>query len=181
MLMQSDEGPLISSLVVREMDFAVWTPLAKGITDSFLFSRLRRCPENCPYTADTGKPKEELSYFNSGLLVIHPSNTEFERLKAALDRIENLAKYVFADQDFLNQVYAGRWVCLPYTYNALRPLITAHPNMWRDEDVRIVHYIFKKPWLDLDWMARSEEENRKQEFYTVNSWWFQAYEKANLN
>lgn len=55
----------------------------------------------------------------------------------------------FADQSLLGLLFAGRWAPLPYVYNALRPmrLRRVHGAIWRDDEVRNVHYItMPKPW-----------------------------------
>jgi hypothetical protein len=46
-------------------------------------------------------------------------------------------------------------------------LRTAHPQIWRDEDVKNVHYIIGKPWND---KAKGESEE-----YT-HVWWWEADE-----
>ncbi len=49
----------------------------------------------------------------------------------------------FPDQDFLAKFYRGRFTPLPYIYNALKTLRGCHEPMWRDEEVRNVHYILE--------------------------------------
>jgi hypothetical protein len=38
--------------------------------------------------------------------------------------------------------FRGRWVPIPYVYNALKTLKTAHTDIWNDDDVRNVHYMY---------------------------------------
>lgn len=59
------------------------------------------------------------------------------------------SKYEFADQSLLSDIFHGRWVPLPYVYNALKTLRWegVHDCIWRDESVKNVHYILNpKPW-----------------------------------
>ena len=43
-------------------------------------------------------------------------------------------------QDFLNGYWAGRWLHLPYTYNAQKRIKYHHPSLWRLEDIQIIHF-----------------------------------------
>lgn len=59
----------------------------------------------------------------------------------------------FADQSLLSDLFRGRWVPLPYIYNALKTLRweTVHKEIWRDDKVKNVHYILApKPWDEMD-------------------------------
>lgn len=59
----------------------------------------------------------------------------------------------FADQSLLSDLFRGRWVALPYVYNALKTLRWegVHDAIWRDEEVKNVHYILSpKPWDEMD-------------------------------
>ena len=61
----------------------------------------------------------------------------------------------------------------PYIYNALKTLRTAHPQIWKDEEVKNVHYILAKPWDDKfgeesledthTWWWKVDEERRRKE------------------
>ena len=53
----------------------------------------------------------------------------------------------FPDQDLLAAVYNGRWKPLPWCYNALKTLRKIHQPLWRNEEIRCLHYILpEKPW-----------------------------------
>ncbi|WFD35406.1 hypothetical protein MCUN1_002260 [Malassezia cuniculi] len=110
-------------------------------------------PENCAYSArESGA---ELSYpmpvppdahglLNSGLVVLVPSAEQEQALHCFLDQhAEHVGKYKFPDQDLLADVYAGRWLPLPWYYNALKTLRRCHAGMWDDSKVRVVHYILE--------------------------------------
>jgi alpha-N-acetylglucosamine transferase len=107
-------------------------------------------PENCFYThlcdgdADALDPRD--AYFNGGTLVLEPDEAVFAELLAELGAIDDLTRYVFAEQDFLNEHYRGRWVALPYVYNALKTLPFQHPTLWDDTRVKNIHFIIDKPW-----------------------------------
>ena len=117
-------------------------------------------------------PARSLGSLNSGLLVIQPSQTHFDEIVAHMD--VHADEYSFPDQDLLADLYRGRWVPLPYIYNALKTLRSAgvHDKIWRDESVKNVHYILTpKPWDELDdngeWKGTDE----------THSWWAKANKK----
>ena len=58
----------------------------------------------------------------------------------------DVPKMLFFDQDLLAIVYRNKWKPLPYIYNALKPMRSCHSDLWRDEDVKVLHYILAKPW-----------------------------------
>jgi lipopolysaccharide biosynthesis glycosyltransferase len=79
-------------------------------------------------------------------------------------------KYIFPDQDVIANTFPGRWVPLPYVYNALKPMRFkgVHDAIWRDESVKNVHYILApKPW-DRD---ETDEKNEQNE---MDWWWIEA-------
>ncbi|KAL1994404.1 hypothetical protein VTN49DRAFT_3073 [Thermomyces lanuginosus] len=118
-------------------------------------------PENCALTTQHAEPDRAqregapassgVGMLNSGLLVINPSRGIFDKIQAALNEPALVQKYHFPDQGLLSDIFAGRWYPLPYIYNGLRTLRWegVHSAIWRDEEVKVVHYIFdNKPWLD---------------------------------
>jgi lipopolysaccharide biosynthesis glycosyltransferase len=147
-------------------------------------------PSNCAYNYSSSevalhalfhsaqdKP-QTLNYFNSGLIVLKPSKKILDAMLTALHNLSELTKYKFPDQDFLNEKFSGKWIPLSYKYNALKTYRSRHPSMWVDEEIKIAHYIYiLKPWNYLNWTDMSEEEQRRDGYYVVNSWWFEAYGK----
>ncbi|EMD94301.1 glycosyltransferase family 8 protein [Bipolaris maydis ATCC 48331] len=143
-------------------------------------------PENCAYTHQHGKPDEAqttgspcttgLQYMNGGLQVVNPSKAVYDLILKTLDKPQT-ADYAFADQSLLSDLFRGRWVGLPYVYNALKTLRWkgVHDSIWRDEEVKNVHYILApKPWngkevhneADLvthGWFWDMNEERKKAE------------------
>jgi lipopolysaccharide biosynthesis glycosyltransferase len=104
---------------------------------------------------------------NSGLLVVRPSLSAWAEIQAVLHVPERTEKYDFPDQELLSEVFRGRWVALPYVYNALKTMrwIGVHDEIWRDEEVKNVHYIFaKKPW----------HENPDNGMDETSCWWWEV-------
>lgn len=67
----------------------------------------------------------------------------------------------FAEQSLLGRLFPRRWAPLPYAYNALKTLRWrgVHDGLWRDGEVRCVHYILTpKPW---EREGRGEREKEK--------------------
>lgn len=117
-----------------------------------------RTPENCAFTFQhstpdiaqtTGSPSDiGLGLPNGGLLVVNPSKGVYDKIVDQLATSATLS-YDFADQSLLGDLFYGRWVALPYIYNALKTLRWegVHDAIWRDEEVKNVHYILSpKPW-----------------------------------
>ena len=100
-------------------------------------------PDNCGYTASTSQRE---NYLNGGLLVLTPDEAVFGDFLEWLAAVEDLSRYPFAEQDFLNEYYRGRWQPLPYVYNALKTLAFQHPSLWDLAEVKNLHYIIDKPW-----------------------------------
>lgn len=121
---------------------------------------LFRTPENCPYTpleypaclshgtAITPHSPGPYSLLNGGVVVLTPSRENAHNVSRFLHTSPLVSTFKFPDQDFLAELFRGRWHPLPWVYNALKSLRFIHPEIWRDEDVRCVHYIMaEKPWI----------------------------------
>ncbi|PWN49062.1 nucleotide-diphospho-sugar transferase [Violaceomyces palustris] len=80
---------------------------------------------------------------NSGLVVLKPSCETMSAMIEKIDTDPRVPEYRFPDQDFLADWYEGRLHILPWCYNALKKLRLVHPNIWRDDEVRNVHYILE--------------------------------------
>ena len=52
-----------------------------------------------------------------------------------------IATSQFPDQDVLAAVFRGRWQPLPWWSNALKTARAVHPEVWADEEVRLLHYM----------------------------------------
>ncbi|MEI9978500.1 MAG: glycosyltransferase family 8 protein [Edaphobacter sp.] len=134
-------------------------------------------PENCYYTYAQTEPKQTIEspiasegdYFNAGLLVFEPQKSD---LAAFLRRLASpdAPDFPFAEQDFLNNYFRGRWRILPYVFNALKTLRDCHPSLWDIRDIRNIHYILDKPW---------QVEGRVDETDNdLNSLWLEVYNNA---
>ena len=136
-------------------------------------------PENCAYTrlhsnpsaaSSTPPPPGPLAALNSGLLVIRPSILYYNAILERLDGPDT-ASMAFPDQDLLADVFHGRWVVLPYVYNALKTLRWkgVHDVFWRDDEVKNVHYILSpKPWDDVD------GDGAGADLEETHQWWMEA-------
>ncbi|KAL7808153.1 glycosyltransferase family 8 protein [Trichoderma gracile] len=137
-------------------------------------------PENCAFTSQHADPETAqteapdpaagpLGFMNGGLQVVNPSEALYAQIVAHMEA--DAANMDFADQSLLSDLYRGRWVPLPYTYNALKTMRWkgVHDRIWRDERVKNVHYILSpKPWDEIgekgEWTG-SDESHR---------WWYDA-------
>ncbi|GBE77924.1 nucleotide-diphospho-sugar transferase [Sparassis latifolia] len=119
-------------------------------------------------TESSPRPYTQL---NSGTVVLHPSHELSEGLKHFLSTSPLVPTFSFPDQDLLSAFFKGKWKPLPWCYNALKPLRLIHKPMWRDEEVRCLHYILKdKPW--------HQPPGTGGEFEEVNKWWWDRYERV---
>lgn len=146
-----------------------------------------RIPENCAYTtqhphplhAQTVAPSPDagVGMLNSGVLVLTPSTQIYGEITSALDDTGRVEGYDFPDQELLSDIFRGRWVALPYVYNALKTLRwdDVHGSIWRDEMVRAVHYIFAlKPWHEgITEKDVREDSEVWQGLDVVNRWWWE--------
>lgn len=134
-------------------------------------------PESCAYTHQHSHPdsaqiegasnKLSLGNLNSGLVVLNPSLALFDRLLDVLSDEAKTDSYLFPDQELLGDVFRGRWVALPYVYNALKNMKdpSVHGKIWKQERVKNIHYIFApKPWND------SETQDEKG----IHTFWHQC-------
>lgn len=104
---------------------------------------------------------------NGGLQVVNPSSGVYN---AILDHLSSDAaiNMDFADQSLLSDLFKNRWVPLPYIYNALKTLKWegVHPQIWRDDKVKNIHYILApKPWDEMD------EEGNFIGKDATHAWW----------
>lgn len=133
-----------------------------------------RVPDNCAFTSQHHDPNKAqiqgasasagLGMPNGGLQVVNPSKTLYDLI---LDRMSSgaIESYEFADQSLLGDLFNGRWVALPYTYNALKTLATVHTPIWRDDEIKNIHYILSpKPW----------DEKLGEESQATHKWWTEA-------
>lgn len=138
-------------------------------------------PANCAFTTQHSNPDAAqtegasplagLAMPNGGLQVVNPSTEVYDLITAALSKPET-AGYDFSDQSLLSDLFPGRWVALPYVYNALKTMRWGgvHDAFWRDGEVKNLHYLLSpKPWEE------GEEQRAKRDGRTeINRWWWEA-------
>lgn len=121
-----------------------------------------------------------LGFMNGGLQVVNPSRAVYDLIVAHME--DHAADMAFADQSLLSDLFRARWVPLPYVYNALKTMRWpgVHDAIWRDDQVKNVHYILApKPW---DEVAADGRFTGSDE---THAWWVDvnndrlAWEKAN--
>lgn len=118
-------------------------------------------------TADSPRP---YSLLNSGTVVLNPSIELAESIHHYLITSPLIPTFSFPDQDLLANFFAGRWKVLPWCYNALKTLRQIHQPLWRDEEVRCIHYILhQKPWHAPRGSVPEDE--------VTYSWWWADYDR----
>ncbi|KAF8323111.1 nucleotide-diphospho-sugar transferase [Clavulina sp. PMI_390] len=143
-------------------------------------------PENCAYSALSYPscltsatpihPSSPRPYglLNSGVVVLTPSPENASNVSDFFHNSSSLiSTFKFPDQDFLAELFRDRWQPLPWVHNALKSLRLIHPEIWRDDDARCIHYIMaEKPWL----VARppSDDDDLENE---LSRWWWAAFDK----
>jgi lipopolysaccharide biosynthesis glycosyltransferase len=134
-------------------------------------------PSNCAYTFQHSKPDEAqtkgadpltgLGLCNGGLQVVNPSKEDYQKILAKMREPAATNSYDFADQSLLSDVFKGRWLPLPYVYNALKTLRYAHAPIWKEDEVKNIHYILNpKPWDQTEEDRKSPDRDP-----TVAKWW----------
>jgi len=134
-------------------------------------------PANCAFTTQHGKQEEAqtegapptagLAMPNGGLQVVVPSADVYARILSVLTSPDATVNFDFADQSLLGDLFRGRWVALPYTYNALRTMRWkgVHDKIWVDEKVKNLHLLLSpKPWDQ-----KGDEKGTGDE---TNTWWW---------
>ena len=134
-------------------------------------------PENCAFTAQHGTPDAAqvegvasdygVTMPNGGLQVVIPSGDTYSLILNALQD-DKTTSYDFSDQSLLGDVFRGRWVPLPYIYNALKTLRWkgVHDAFWRDGEVKNVHYILSpKPFEETE---KDLQDPKRDE---THQWW----------
>ncbi|KAJ9632216.1 hypothetical protein H2203_000619 [Taxawa tesnikishii (nom. ined.)] len=139
-------------------------------------------PANCAFTTQHGRPDEAqtvgapptagLAMPNGGLQVVVPSAAIYHQITEKLGNATSTAAYEFADQSMLSDLFPGRWVALPYVYNALKTLRWkgVHDAIWRDEEIKNVHLLLSpKPWDE-----KGDDKGKNDE---THKWWWDYNDK----
>jgi Glycosyl transferase family 8 len=94
------------------------------------------------------REKKWVDTFNSGVLLLHPDEKEFNRLIKLLNS-GLVFDYIMSDQGFLNEVYKDDWFEIGFLNNANLALYRFQRDFWnqhKNEDINIIHYTMQKPW-----------------------------------
>jgi inositol 3-alpha-galactosyltransferase len=139
--------------------------------------------ENCPYTPlshptaltrptpASDHPTHNL--LNGGMFLFSPSAKLWSDMMEFFNTTPLLSEMMFPDQDFLAEYFRGRWLSLGWQYNALKTMRYWHKNIWRDDEVVVLHYIVDKPWAKRNTAAGvggylgNDGE--------THAWWWQDY------
>ncbi|PWZ03700.1 galactinol synthase [Testicularia cyperi] len=151
---------------------AEWIPANCGFTPQSHPDSLHSPPQ-----PDVSTP-EPAKLVNSGLVVLSPSASLMQEMIEVINTDPRIPGYRFPDQDFLANFFnehSSRTIqYLPWTYNALKKLRLVHPNLWRDQEVRNVHYILDKPW-SLGQPGSANNPIEKDADHEIHSWWWSAF------
>lgn len=104
--------------------------------------------------------------------MVNPSHETYKKIMQLLSNPASTQNYDFADQSLLSDAFPGRWVPLPYVYNALKTMRWkgVHDAIWRDEEVKNIHYILSpKPWDESEEVRRENPADRDP----LNERWWQ--------
>ncbi|KAI6824162.1 nucleotide-diphospho-sugar transferase [Hortaea werneckii] len=140
--------------------------------------------ENCAFTPTSHpealyKPTQQTPdsrptwhLLNGGMFLYHPSKELWDDMLHCFNTSDKLSTYKFPDQDFLADYFRDRWMSLGWQYNALKTMRYWHPNIWRDEEVRCLHYIVDKPWAARVVNGVAGYRGKDGE---THSWWWREY------
>ncbi|KAF8507135.1 nucleotide-diphospho-sugar transferase [Russula emetica] len=141
-------------------------------------------PANCAYTplvhpSGHSQPSQiqpssprPYTLLNSGLFVLTPSATLAQSIVDFLHTSPLVPTFSFPDQDFLAEFFRGKWKPLPWVYNALKMLRVIHKNLWRDEEVRCLHYILP----DKPWKTRVRKDDVVDDLTEMDLWWWERFD-----
>ena len=102
--------------------------------------------------------------------MLNPSSGLARGLEEFLRTSPLVSTFSFPDQDLLSTYFYGKWKVLPWCYNALKTLREIHKPLWRDEEIRCLHFILHdKPWTTPRGTAGVYE--------TLHGWWWDRYER----
>ncbi|XWX01450.1 hypothetical protein V2A60_009478 [Cordyceps javanica] len=139
--------------------------------------------DNCAFTSQAADPDaaqregadprgRAVAMMNGGLAVLRPSAALYRQI---VDKIERDGKDMyFPDQEVVSELWRDRWVALPYVYNALKTMRRkgVHDDIWRDDQVKNVHYILSpKPWDEVDDQGNFTGQDE------THRWWVAANQK----
>ncbi|KXT06941.1 hypothetical protein AC578_7101 [Pseudocercospora eumusae] len=146
-------------------------------------------PENCPCTPlkhpealdapiiepKTEAQKDTYSFMNSGVFVLTPSKELWERMEHFRLTDPRVQTFRYPDQNFLDTFFKDKWIPIGWQYNAMKTIRYWHPALWRDEEVRCLHYVVDKPWEART--GKGEEAGYLGKDGETHYWWWQAFDE----
>ncbi|KAK7258853.1 hypothetical protein RIF29_24441 [Crotalaria pallida] len=118
----------------------------------------------------------DYSIFNTGLMIIEPSQCMFEYL---MQEVSKVKPYNGGDQGFLNEIFTW-WHRLPWKLNILTYFIGLRDNEKHEvpEDAYAIHYLGSKPWMcyrdyDCNWDIKERHVFASD---SVKKRWWQHYD-----
>ena len=141
-------------------------------------------PLNHPSALDGGTPvppdkvpPHTHCLLNGGLIVYKPSATLWELILNHFNTSKELSTFQFPDQDFMARFFLNKWMTVSWKYNALKTMKQWHPNIWRDDEVRGLHYIVDKPWERR--VASDGVGGHLGRDGETHAWWWDVWEEWN--
>ncbi|TKY61489.1 putative UDP-glucuronate:xylan alpha-glucuronosyltransferase 4 [Spatholobus suberectus] len=114
--------------------------------------------------------------FNSGLMVIEPSQCMFENM---MNRTSKVSSYNGGDQGFLNEIFTW-WHRLPTKLNHMKSFRRQRGNEKHEvpDDVYAIHYLGLKPWMcyrdyDCNWDMQDRHIYASD---SAHKRWWQVYD-----
>ncbi|KDQ63617.1 glycosyltransferase family 8 protein [Jaapia argillacea MUCL 33604] len=141
-------------------------------------------PENCAYTPlshptaltsptqITPTSPRPYALLNSGTVVLTPSHELMHQITQYLCTSPLVPSFSFPDQDLLSHFFKDRWKPLPWCFNALKTLRVIHKPLWRDEEIRCLHYILN----DKPWHYRAGDGGFGPDYEEMNRWWWDRFD-----
>jgi lipopolysaccharide biosynthesis glycosyltransferase len=105
-------------------------------------------------------------------VVLNPSKILAASIARFLCTSDKISAWSFPDQDLLSEFFKGKWRPIPWYFNALRSLHTVHPQLWRINEIRCLHYIF----ADKPWNSRIAPSGSEKGFDVMNRWWWERFD-----
>ncbi|KAK5135858.1 hypothetical protein LTR08_004507 [Meristemomyces frigidus] len=198
-VVQLDSDMLVLKNMDELMDIPLDGPEAEGKGDK-VFAASHACvcnplkkphypkewvSANCAFTTQHSDPEKAqtegasplagLAMPNGGLQVVVPSKAVYNTILAALASPDT-SSYDFSDQSLLSDLFPGRWVALPYVYNALKTMRWAgvHDAFWQDSAVKNLHYLLSpKPWQESEEVRKGGRDAKTE----INTWWWDVNER----
>lgn len=143
---------------------------------------LVRRPWACPWTHEqlkgeltpvTPNPPHNNAMLNSGMVVLSPSKALMEDMINYLYESPLVKTFSFPDQDFITHYFKGKWRNVGWTYNAIKTARYWHPKLWKDGNVKNLHYIVAKPWMTpVEKWTAFEGDDR-----TTHGWWWHMWQE----